>query len=199
MLPSSPGPSINKVIAAVALAVALLVEFLVKPRLELPASRVCPRCDRCNPESARGCVFCGREWLTDEGPRYAPFLVEIPAARAAHRRGITAMFVLCAVTYIPILLYPTRFSMAAFFVVIYYAYVLITGFMLKRTHLALIEHSGRLCTHCTYPLLESMPQCPECGVAGSVKYARRAWAQSGLWHPDEATAREMVIANEPRA
>lgn len=194
MIPSPNGGGHDKLFAAVAFAVAMFIELIIKPRIELPASRVCPRCDASSAPNARACVFCGREWLTDEGPRYAPYLANIPAARIAHRRAVVVLIVLGAATLFPMFLNPSQFSMAGYFIVIYYAYDLITGTMLKRTHLSLIEHRGGLCTRCTYPLVETMSKCPECGVNGSVLGARRAWAESGLWHPDEATARDMVAA-----
>lgn len=200
MFRSSPGGSLEKLISGGAFAIALFLELIVKPRLELPGSRVCPRCYASSPPHARTCVLCDREWLTDEGVLYSPYLADIPAARVAHRRAIAAMIVLGAVTFVPIVYYPSQFGMAAYFIVIYYAYDLITGAMLKRTHRALIEHAGCLCTHCTYPLLESSPQCPECGIVGSVSDARKAWAASGLWHPDHATAQSMhAKPNESRA
>lgn len=188
------GGGLDKIVAGVAFGVALALEMLVKPRLELPASRVCPRCSASSPPSGRACLFCGREWISDEHVLYAPYLADIPAARVAHRRAITLMIALGVATLIPMFVFATQVAMAWYFVVMYYAYDLTTGTLLKRTHAALIEHAGGLCTHCTYPLVESASQCPECGVIGSVREARRAWAESGLWHPDEAMARDMVAA-----
>jgi RNA polymerase subunit RPABC4/transcription elongation factor Spt4 len=194
------GGSLDKFIAVGAFAVALFLELIVKPRLELPGSRVCTRCDASSPPQARACVFCGRERLTDGGVLYPPYLAEIPAARVAHRRAIVALIVLGAATFIPMILYPSHVAMAGYFVVIYYTYDIITGAMLKRTHRALVEHAGGLCTHCTYPLVDSSPQCPECGIVGSVSDARRAWAASGLWHPDNAMAQRLhAKPDEPRA
>lgn len=196
---SSLGGSLDKFIAIGAFTVALIFELIVKPRLELPGSRVCPRCYAGSPPHARTCVLCGREWLTDEGVLYSPYLADIPAARVAHRRAIAAMVVLGVATVIPMFLYPSQVAMAAYFIVIYYAYDLITGATLKRTHRSLIEHTGGLCTHCTYPLVDSSAKCPECGIVGSVSDARKAWAASGLWHPDETTAQTMRgKPNEPR-
>lgn len=200
MVRSTLSGSLDKFISAGAFCLALLLELIVKPRLDLPASRVCPRCDTCNSPKAKACVRCGREWVSDEVVLYAPYLKDIPAARVAHRRAIAVLIVLGAATLIPMFLYPTQIGMAAYFVVIYYGYELVTGAMLKRTHRTLFEHAGGLCTHCTYPLVESSPQCPECGVVGSVNDARRSWAASGMWHPDEATARIIFASpNEPQA
>lgn len=196
---STLGGSLDKFISAGAFGLALFLELIVKPRLDLPASRVCPRCDTSSAPSAKACVLCGREWISDEVVLYAPYLKDIPAARAAHRRAIGVLVVLGAATAIPMFLYPFQVGLAAYFVVIYYGYDLVTGAMLKRTHQALIEHAGALCTHCTYPLVDSSPQCPECGVVGSVRDARQSWAASGMWHPDEAAARATFpIPNERR-
>lgn len=169
--------------------IMLISEFVLMPRMSLPPSRWCSRCDSRSPQSSPACMGCGREFSVDKPVLYAVDPSLLPATK---RAGRLATGVAVAVT-IPVLgawIFVPRFGgqaigMTAYFCMIIYGFEFSKWMFLNRIAQQVEKHSGAVCTHCTYPLDQSMVQCPECGTVGTAKDAVRDWLTTGLWLPRE--------------
>ncbi|MBL8875619.1 MAG: hypothetical protein JNM86_07480 [Phycisphaerae bacterium] len=73
--------------------------------------------------------------------------------------------------------------MTLYFCMIIYGFEFSKWIFLNRIAQQVGRHAGAVCTHCVYPIDESMTLCPECGARETAKAARRDWLTTGLWLP----------------
>lgn len=169
--------------------IMVICEFALMPRMSLAPSRWCSRCDSRSPKSSDACVGCGREFLVDKPVLYPVDPSLVPASK---RAGKFATGVAVAIT-IPVLgvwIFIPRFGgqavgMTAYFCMIIYGFEFSKWIFLNRIAQQVERHSGAVCTHCVYPIDETMTVCPECGARETAKAARRDWLMTGLWLPRE--------------
>ena len=169
--------------------VMLISEFVLMPRMSFRPSRWCSKCDARSPESSAACVGCGREFAVDKPVLYPVDASLLPATK---RAGKFATGAAVAMT-LPVLgawMFFPRFGgqavgMTAYFCMIIYGFEFSKWLFLGRIARQVEGHSGAVCTHCVYPIDETMTVCPECGARETAKAARRDWLTTGLWLPRE--------------
>jgi len=181
--------------------VMLISEFVLMPRMSLPPSRWCSKCDARSRASSQACVGCGREFSADKPVLYPVDPSLLPASK---RAGRLATGVAAAITVLVLgfwIFFP-RFGgqavgMTAYFCMIIYGFEFSKWMFLVRIARQVEGHSGAVCTHCVYPIDETMTVCPECGARETAKAARRDWLTTGLWLPRERVLLREGAATEP--
>lgn len=187
MTPANAVPWFEVGVVSGLFVVMLICEFVLMPRMSLPPSRRCSRCDARSPKSSDACVGCGREFVVDKPVLYPVDLSLLPASK---RAGKFATGIAAAVTVLVlgVWIFLPRFGgqlavMTLYFCMIIYGFEFSKWIFLNRIAQQVERHAGAVCTHCVYPIDESMTVCPECGARETAKAARRDWLTTGLWLP----------------
>lgn len=169
--------------------IMLICEFVLMPRMSLAPSRWCSRCDSRSPKSSAACVGCGREFLVDKPVLYPVDPSLLPASKRAGKFA-TGVAAATTVLVLGVWIFLPRFGgqiavMTLYFCMIIYGFEFSKWIFLNRIAQQVERHAGAVCTHCVYPIDETMTVCPECGARETAKAARRDWLTTGLWLPRE--------------
>jgi len=172
--------------ASIVIVLLLISEFVLMPRMSLPASQWCARCDARSPAENSGCLSCGREFSQNR-TLYPPDLTLLSATKRPRRVAIVVM-ILLAIPALCAWVFLRRSGMQQVAMTVYvflaiYGFEFVRWVCLRRIVRQVDQHSGQVCTRCIYPIDESMDICPECGKVETAAFARRDWLTTGLWFP----------------
>jgi hypothetical protein len=167
----------------------VISEFVLMPRMSLPASRWCSCCDARSPEKSHACVGCGREFSGRTPALYPIDLSLLPATKKAGRWAIAIVIAMTIPVFGAWFFFsPTggqTIIMTVYFFMAFYGYEFAKWLFVKRIVRQLCQYSGAICTNCAYPIDGSMTVCPECGARETAAHARRDWLTTGVWLPRE--------------
>jgi len=198
-LGKQPLPWLEICLVSAIFVLYLVTEFVLMPRMSLPPSRWCSRCDARSPEKSPTCVGCGREFAIDKLALYPIDTNLLLATKKAGRFAIAIVVVLTLPAFTAWLFFQ-RFGGPAvgaslFLFMITYGFELAKWMFLRRIVRQVCQHSGSVCTRCVYPIDESMTICPECGARETAAHARHDWLTTGLWLPGERITPALVATS----
>lgn len=175
----------------VAGAALIAIVLAVRINFRLRGVKKCMQCFVKNDKTASVCRTCGADFRIVSTEPFSPSVHEIPYALRRERLA-QAAFAGCFVVAVAVVFQTPRnldwLVGLPLWSTLFIAFDLSRGLLLRRLQHDLMQHDGRLCIHCAYPIDTSMTRCPECGRECRALHAREQWARAGMWFPREEIA-----------